>query len=165
MIKLKTLSKEVIDQIQLRLKDEYSAFYLYRAASNWCRETGFEKAAEYFEKESADELIHAKKLEEFLVDWNSIPVLPLVASPILNFKGLSDIIEKAYTIEYSLYVSYEASSTIIFNSGNISVFDFFGWFRDIQTKSVAEYATMINKLEGIDVNDKFQMLLLEEKLF
>jgi hypothetical protein len=45
------------------------------------------------------------------------------------------------------------------------VFDFLQQFRTIQTQSVAEYSDMINMLEGVNVNDKFQMLMLEKKLF
>jgi hypothetical protein len=39
------------------------------------------------------------------------------------------------------------------------------FFRDVQQKSVAEYATKLNMLNGINVNNKFEMLSIEKKLF
>jgi len=44
------------------------------------------------------------------------------------------------------------------------VFDFLQFFRGVQTMSVAEYATMLNLLDGVE-RTKLNFLLLEEKLF
>ena len=60
-MKPETLDKEVVSLLIDRLTDEYDAFYLYRAVSNWCKGVGFFKAAEFYEAESTDELSHAKK--------------------------------------------------------------------------------------------------------
>jgi ferritin len=53
----------------------------------------------------------------------------------------------------------------IFKCGDISAFDFMQFYRDAQKSSVTTFSDMLNKLEGVDVNDKFKMLLLQEKLF
>ena len=165
MVTLNKLSPEVIKELHLRLKDEFSAFYFYRSASNWCKNVGFEIAAKYFAKESEDELVHAKKLEDFIIDWNLTPSLPIISSPILSFKTLGDIIDKAYQIEYKLYSDYELSTMEMMNSGNLGVYNFLSEFLAIQTKSVGEYSTLVNKLTGVDLNDKSALLMIEETLF
>jgi hypothetical protein len=48
---------------------------------------------------------------------------------------------------------------------DLCVFDFLQEFRKIQKDSVAEYSDKLNMLEGVDAKDKFNMLLLEKKLF
>ena len=158
------LSTEVVNLLLPRLSDEYKAFYTYRAAANWCQNVGFMLAAKYFEKESADELAHAKGIEEFLTNWNVIPQLPKVDAPELNFKGLVEVIETAYNMEYELYEEYEDTSMKVFKTGDLCTFDFLQKYRSIQTASVAEYSDMINKLEGVTAN-KFELLVLEETLF
>lgn len=159
------LSKEVIDLLLPRLKDELSAFYFYRSASNWCKNVGFFKAAEFFAKESEDESAHAKGIEDYLVDWNITPTLPIIEKPILEFKSLVDVIEKAYMIEYDLYEAYEETSMDIFKTGDLCVFDFLQKYRTIQKESVAEYSDKINLLEGCNESSKFELLMLEKKLF
>lgn len=159
------LSKEVIDLLLPRLKDELSAFYFYRSASNWCKNVGFFKAAEFFAKESEDESAHAKGIEDYLVDWNITPTLPIIEKPILEFKSLVDVIEKAYMIEYDLYEAYEETSMDIFKTGDLCVFDFLQKYRTIQKDSVAEYSDKINLLEGCNESSKFELLMLEKKLF
>jgi len=158
------LSPEVVNLLLPRLKDEFNAFYFYRSATNWCQNAGFFKAAKFFAKESEDELTHAKKIEDYLVDWNVIPALPVIAQPIV-FSGLYDIITKAYGIEYELYEAYEDTSSKIFKTGDLCVFDFLQFYRQTQKESVAEYSDKLNLLEGTETKDKFQLLMLEKKLF
>lgn len=158
------LSSNIVDILTARLKDEYNAFYFYRSASNWCKNVGFQKAAAYFKTEAEDELSHAKGIEDFLVDWNITPDLPVATKPETNFAGLISIIDKAYDIEYKLYEAYEEDSTKILKIGDVCVFDFLQKYRHIQTTSVAEYSDMLNILSGVK-GDKFELLLIEENLF
>lgn len=164
MKKPNTLPKEIVNLLLPRLQDEYTAFIFYRSASNWCKGVGFNKAADYFAKESTDELEHAKGIENFLVDWNVIVKLPEIDTPTVEFKSLVEVIEKAYDLEYSLYESYEDTSVKIFKTNDLCVFDFLQKYRGIQTQSVAEYSDMLNMLEGVEPT-KFNLLLLEENLF
>lgn len=159
------LSTEIVNLLLPRLQDEMNAFYFYRSASNWCKNVGFFKAGEYFEKESADELVHAKGIENYLVDWNVTPELPKINEPELEFEDLGQLIEMAYDIEYKLYEDYEDTSMKIFKTGDLCVFDFLQTYRKIQKDSVAEYSDMINLLTGVDTADKFKMILLQEELF
>lgn len=164
MKKPQKLSKEAVALFKPLLMAEYTAFYFYRNAANYCKGVGYFKAAAYFEKESADELEHAKKLQDFLVDWNVHPELPTVLPPDEDITNLIDVIEDAYAMEYALYEEYDKSSVKALDMGEVCVFDLFQFFRGVQNKSVAEYSDMLNMLEGVEGN-KIELLLLEEKLF
>lgn len=164
MLKPEKLESKVANLLQDRLKDEYQAFYLYRSASNWCKNVGFFKAADFFEAESKDELEHSKSLQEYLVDWNVTPNLPDIDTPDLSFKSLIEVIEKAYDAEFQLYENYEKITKQIFDMGDTCTFIFLQKFNEIQRKSVAEYSDRLNLLEGTE-GTKFELLLLEKKLF
>jgi len=163
-MKLETLPAEVATLLNQLIPFEYSAMYLYQNATNWCKNNGFKIAAAYFEKESLSEIEHAKKLQDFLIKWNVMPELPPIQKPV-SFTGLFDIIQKAYKIEHDLYEKHEDVSNKILKMGDTCVFDFLMFFRQVQTESVAEYSDMINILQGVDTNDKFKLLMLEENLF
>jgi len=165
MIKPEKISNDIVQLLQKRLLDEYNAFYLYRSAANWCQNVGFFKAAVFFKAESDDELVHAKKLEDYITDWNVIPALPTIPAPVTSFKDLGEVISKAYEIEYDLYQKYEDTSNKIFKQGEVCTFDFLKFFRDIQNQSVAEYSDKLNVLDGVNVSSKFEMLMVEETLF
>lgn len=159
------LSQEVVDLLLPRLQDEFNAFYFYRSAANWCQNKGFFKAASFFKAESDDELSHAKKIEDYIVDWNMTPNLPNITKPNLEFTDLVEVIEKAYDMEFALYEGYEDTSMKIFKTGDLCVFDFLQFYRVTQKEAVAEYSDKLNVVEGTNRDSKFEMLMLEENLF
>jgi ferritin len=165
MIKPVKLEQEIVDLLLPRLKMELTHFYFYRAASNWCQGVGYFKAAEYFAKESEEESGHAKEIEKYLTDWNVFPALPTIDEPIIMFSGLPNLIEAAYNTEYDLYTQYEEASMQIFDIGDLCTFDFLQVYRKRQKDAVATLSDMINLLEGVNENSKFELLMLEEKLF
>jgi ferritin len=165
MKKPEKLSQPVINLLLPRLQDEFNAAYFYRSASNWCKNVGYFKAGAFFDKESEDEFGHAKKIENYLVDWNITPALPTIPKPTLDFASIEQVIIMAYEMEYDLYENYEDTSMKIFKTGDLCVFDFLQQYRTGQKDAVAEYSDKLNMLEGTNTSSKFEMLMLEEKLF
>ena len=75
--------------------------------------------------------------------------------------GLVGIIEKAYGIELDLMDKYNGSSAKLFTS-DLTTFDFLQGYREIQKESVVEDNDLLNALELVDKNDKFQVLYFEQ---
>ena len=159
------LEQEIVKLLLPRLKDEFDASYLYRAISNWCQGVGYFKAAEFFAKESEDELAHAKGIEKYLVDWNVIVSLPKIETPTSEFTDLIEVLDKAYVIEYKLYEEYEDTSMKVFKTGDLCTFDFLQGYRTIQRLSVAEYSDLLNAAQIIDPTNLLDILHYEEIYF
>ena len=159
----KKLSDASVSILNDRLRDEYAAHYFYRNAYNWCAGEGYLKAAEFFKAEAASELEHAEGIQKYLVDWNIHPTMPSIKSA-LTFDNLIDIVNKAYTIEYALFESYNKNSADVFSS-DLATFDFLTEYRKGQTQSVAEYSDLLNAANLIDVNNKFEVLYFEQTYF
>jgi ferritin len=160
---LNRLNPQTVSFLQDRLADEFAAFYLYRNAANWCANRGYEKAAKYFANESHDETLHAQRIEKFLTDWNVQPSLPPIEAP-ESFISLPDVIEKAYEIEYDLLQSYSKNAYVVMNA-DPSSYKLFQKYMKIQVVSVAEYSTLLNKLELIDRSNPYQIYMFEKKEF
>lgn len=157
------LPQEVANVLNERLNDEYSAHYFYRQATNYCENVGYLNAAAYFKAEAADELTHAEGIQKYIVDWNMMPVLSPVSSP-EKVMGLVDIIDKAYKMEFDLYQAYEEAGKLMLQK-DLCTFSFVQKYMDIQVKSVAEYATLLNRLELINKEDKNWLFEFEENSF
>lgn len=161
--KLYKLSDKVVKLLTERIKDEYVAHYYYRAATNWCNDMNYKKAAAFFEKEAVSELEHAEKLQKYLTDFNIIPNIPPV-KPSHTFTSLIDIINGAYEMELGLMKAYNQDSHDIF-AEDITTFDVLTKFRKIQKEAVVEYNDLINGYNLIDKTDKFQILYFEQTYF
>lgn len=157
------LNDEIVTLLIERLKDEYTAHFYYRNAANWCRSKNYKKAASYFDNESTSELEHAQKIQNYLTDWNIDFTMPSATTE-QEFENLVDIINKAYQMEYELLQCYNQNSSQVFNS-DLTTFDFLQDFRKIQNDSVIEYSDLLNALELVDYNDKFQLLYFEQTYF
>ena len=157
------LNSKTIKILTDRIKDEYTAHYYYRAASNWCQDMNYKKAAEFFKNEAVDELTHSEKLQEYMVDFNIQPEIP--QAPVKHsFSNLIEIIHGAYKMELDLMNSYNKNSQDLFSS-DITTFDFLTEFREIQKGAVIEYNDLINATNLINKKDKFQVLYFEQTYF
>lgn len=162
-VDLYKLNPKVIKILTNRIKDEYTAHYYYRAASNWCQDMNYKKAAEFFKNEADDELEHAKKIQEYMVDFNIQPVIPNAPTK-HKFDNLIDVVHGAYKMELGLMLAYNKNSQSIFTS-DITTFDFLTEFREIQKGAVIEYNDLINASNLVDKTDKFQVLYFEQTYF
>ena len=161
--KLYNLSDKVVKLLTKRIQDEYTAHYYYRDAANWCNDMNYKKAAQFFENEAKNELEHADALQKYMTDFNIIPNIP-VTKTTHTFKNLKEIIYGAYEMELALMKEYNKDSQDIF-SDDITTFDVLTKFRKIQKGAVVEYNDLINGLNLVDTNDKFQVLYFEQTYF
>ena len=81
-----------------------------------------------------------------------------------SFNNLVEIINSAYKLEYNLLVDYNDSSSKLFQM-DLTTFDFLQQFRTLQKDSVSEYADLLNALELINVDNKFEILYFENTYF
>ena len=162
-VKLYKLDKNVIDILTDRIKDEYTAHYYYRAATNWCEDMNYKKAAEFFKNEANDELTHSEKIQEYMNGFNIIPEIPQAPTK-HTFNSLIDIINGAYKMELDLMNEYNKNSQDLI-SEDITTFDFLTEFRQIQKGAVVEYNDLINASDLVNMKDKFQVLYFEQTYF
>ena len=159
----KTLDGSIVSAMEARLKDEYTAHLIYKNAANWCKNVGYVKAAAFFEAEAADELTHAQKLQDYMIQWNVLPQIPVATIPNTN-KSLIDCINGAYTFEYNLLQSYSQIQLEV-EGMHPATFNFIQEFVDIQNHSVGVFSDLLNAIVLVDYNNKLDLLMFEDKYF
>jgi len=165
-IKPKTLddvSSKLTQTLNKRIGDEYTAYFFYRNAANWCKGMNYNKAGEFFEAEAANELEHSRGLQDYLTQWNIFPTIPQ-APTTMNFTSLVDVVNKAYEMEYGLLEKYSSDQKVFFDV-HPATFNFIQKYVDFQNQEVAEYSDLLNALELIDINNKLDVLFFEKNYF
>ncbi len=157
------LKEEITKALNERIGDEYTAHFFYRNAANWCRNANYKKAAAFFEAEAAGELDHAKGIQDYLTQWNTIPAIPSVKSD-QSFSGLVEIISKAYGIEMELLEKYSKNQQE-FAGSHPATFNFVQKYVDLQNQAVGEYSDLLNALQLVNTENKLDLLVFEDRYF
>lgn len=157
------LSDKVVKFLNDRIKDEYYAHYLYRAAANWCHDMNYKKAAAFFDADAIKELEHAQDIEKYMTDFNILPTFTKTEQN-HKFDDLIDIIYKAYEFELYLMKAYNKDSASVLTD-DLTTFDFLQKYREIQKESVIEFNDLINASNLINKNNKFEVLYFENTYF
>lgn len=158
-----TLDPAVVSCLESRLGDEYTAYYFYRNAANWCRNANYAKASAYFDAEAKSELEHAQGIQDYLLNWNHQPAIPQVETK-TNCTSLVSIINHAYKMELGLFKAYSANQREILQD-DPATFNFIQGYVTIQTDSVAEYSDLLNALRLINPDNKLDLLYFEQEYF
>lgn len=158
-----SLTDDIVSIFNERIGDEYTAHYFYRNAANWCRNANYKKATAFFDGEANSELEHAQGLQDYLTQWNLIPSIPSAPSN-QSFTSLVDIINKAYNLEYALFMKYSKDQQALLGV-HPATFNFIQKYVDIQNDSVAEYSDLLNALLLVNIENKLDVLIFEDKYF
>jgi ferritin len=161
--KPKTLDSGVEEILNERLGDEYTAYYFYRNAANWCKNVNYKKATAFFNSEAEGELGHAQGIQDYLTQWNLMPNIPQVPT-VQNFESLVDIINKAYELEFNLLEKYSGNQKELADL-HPATFNFIQKYVDIQNDEVEEYSDFLNALELVNIENKFEVLYFENTYF
>jgi len=95
-VKMDAELKELLDA---QMNHEFLAASAYRALSIWCAAHDFDGFASFFKSQAEEEIEHAEKLMEHLLDLGEFPVLSGQAKPICCFGSLLDTAKMALELE------------------------------------------------------------------
>lgn len=99
------LSEKIIELLQYRINEEEKSARLYLAMSQWLGFNGYDGGAALWHKYYEEELGHAKWSYEYLHERDVMPIVNGISSPITEFDGLVDIINKSYEHELTISAS------------------------------------------------------------
>ena len=155
------ISQECKDMLDDAVHSELYASNLYKHIANELQRIGYFGTNKFFLKESADELEHYQRHDEFQNDVGCVAKVPMIEAMNEPIKSLSDAIETGYETELELYNDYkkwysQASSDPV-------VQQFLLQFLEIQRTSVGEYGDLLSRIQLVD-GDKAGMLLIDQEL-
>lgn len=157
------LHEDLVKFLCERISDEYSAFFFYRSAAAWAKMNSWKNLANFLESEAKDELKHAKKIENFLSEWDSFTGFYTPKCE-YKFENIVDVVNQAYEIEWLLLQTYMIGSKSAYGK-DMNVFFFLKNYIEIQNLEVTEWADKLNALANIDFEDRLSILYFEENYF
>ena len=88
------LSKHIQDALNDQIKNEYFASYTYLSMAAHCESINMQGFASWLRRQSAEELTHAMRLFDYMIDRDAKVVLQAINKPQAKFKSLTDMFQR-----------------------------------------------------------------------
>ena len=155
---LKPEVKQVLDELY---RHELYASHLYRHVANQLQRLGYFGGQKFFAGESADELEHAHRHEDFQNDRGSVATVPALPAVTAKIGTLYDAISLGYKTERELCDKY--ASAYVMTASDPMAQQFLLQFLEIQRKSTGEYGDLLARLDRAN-GDECGILIVDQEL-
>lgn len=159
-MKKNLLSKEYYDKIIEAVGYELSASALYKHLCNQLENIGYFGSAEFFKKESDDELKHYQIWADFVNDRGSAVMIPTVKGFTDKLTTLKEAFDIYYKKEYDLGEFYNEWYT---ECEDAAIHQQLLFFVETQRTSIGEAGDFLATLEQCD-GEKGALLLFDKEI-
>ena len=87
------LSKEIQEALNNQIKNEYFASYTYLSMAAYCESINMQGFATWMRKQSEEELGHAMRLFNYVIDRDARVILQSIDKPQSKFKSLKEMFQ------------------------------------------------------------------------
>jgi ferritin len=138
----------VLTELQRQLNQEYAASHNYAALSHWCEDRNFKGFARYFQTQSNEERVHARKFVAHLLDRGVLPELTAIPAPQGHFKSLMDVAKKAQAMEQANTTGINAVYKAAVKEEDYPAQVLLQWFISEQTEEEDWADEMVDRVEA-----------------
>jgi ferritin len=157
------ISDKMAARLNEQVKNEYFAFWTYKAMAFALEDMGLKVFAKWFHLQSEEEKGHAEKIADYIVDQGGQVKLTELPSPKTDYKSCQEIIEGA--LEHELMVTKQINDIVDMANGekDHATRKFIDWFVEEQVEEVASVTEILDLVKY--TKDTGQLLMLESRIY
>lgn len=157
------LNKDLQDAINTQIRNEYYSSYLYLSMSAYCESKNFPGFSSWLRRQSNEELAHAMRLFDYMLDRDGRVVLDTIDQPPSEFGTLlemfEDVLEHEKEVTAMINKLYELS---LANNDHASAVEL-QWFIQEQVEEEKSASDLVEHLKMAGDNSA-ALLMLDREL-
>lgn len=157
------LPKTMQDAINEQIQKEYHSSYLYLAMAAYCEANTLPGSAKWMRLQSQEELAHAMKLFEHMVDRGGRVTLQAIPQPPAEYKSALDVFEKVLAHEQLVTASIHKLYALALKENDYPAQVMLQWFVTEQVEEEKNAAEIVAQLKMIEARDT-AVLMLDHRL-
>lgn len=157
------LSKEIQGAINDQIKNEYFASYTYLSMAAHCESINMQGFAAWLRRQSAEELTHAMRLFDYLIDRDAKVELQSIKKPQNKFKDLTEMFKRVLENEREVTGMINKLYEQAISENDHATAVELQWFIREQVEEEKSATDIVEKLK-IAGNDKAALLILDGQL-
>lgn len=157
------LSKTMQDAINEQIQKEYHSSYLYLAMAAYCEAGNLPGSAKWMRLQSQEELSHAMKLYDHVVDRGGRVTLQAIPQPPAEYKSALDVFEKVLAHEQLVTASIHKLYASALKENDYAAQVMLQWFVTEQVEEEKSAGAVVEQLKAIG-DSKNGLLMLDRHL-
>lgn len=157
------LSKTMQDAINEQIQKEYHSSYLYLAMSAYCEASNLPGSAKWMRVQSQEELSHAMKLYDHVVDRGGRVTLQGIQQPPAEYKSALDVFEKVLAHEQLVTASIHKLYALALKESDYPAQIMLQWFVSEQVEEEKNAGQVVEQLKAVG-ESKTSLMLLDRHL-
>lgn len=157
------LSKTMQDAINDQIQKEYHSSYLYLAMAAHCEASNLPGAAQWMRVQSQEELAHALKLYDHVVDRGGRVTLQAIPQPPAEYKSALDVFEKVLAHEQLVTAAIHKLYALALKENDYPAQIMLQWFVTEQVEEEKSAGEVVEQLKAVG-ESKTSLMLLDRHL-
>ncbi len=153
------LDSDVQDAINTQIRNEYYSSYLYLSMSAYCESRNFPGCASWLRRQSEEELVHAMKLFDYMVDRGARVVLESIDQPPSEFGTLLEVFEEVLEHEREVTGMINSLYDLAVSQNDHATAVSLHWFIEEQVEEEKSAEEVVEKLKLASDNGAALMIL------
>jgi len=146
------ISKQMTKIINEQINKEIFSSYLYQSMAAYCDWKGYKGCGIWFKVQMKEELLHAQKFYNYLIDQGERVILDKIDKPETEFKSIRDLFERTLSHEKTVTASILNIVTLAQKENDAASNIFLQWFVTEQIEEEANASEILTKLDIIGDN-------------
>ncbi|MEE9215179.1 MAG: ferritin [Thermodesulfobacteriota bacterium] len=157
------LSKEVEKAINNQIKNEYYSSYIYLSMAAYCESINMQGFAKWMRTQSNEEMKHAMRLFDYVIDRDGRVVLQSIPKPPLDFESLAKIFQQVLDHEREVTSMINKLYELAINDNDHATSVELQWFISEQVEEEKSAKDILEKLK-LAGDDPSALLILDHQL-
>lgn len=155
------ISKKMEAAFNGQIKNEMYSASLYLAMSAYCSDENWDGFANWFRIQAMEEMTHAMKMYDFVLERDGRPVVPGLDQPPADFGSAEDIFSAALEHEQKVTAWINEMVDLAMEEKDHASRNFLNWFVDEQVEEEATATGILNMIKM--VGDKGHALFMIDR--
>lgn len=157
------ITKKMAKALNIQLNHEFYSAYLYLSMSAYCSKKDFNGAAGWFLLQYQEELEHATRIYNYIIDQGAIVSLQEIDRPEKKFGSLLEIYQKSLAHEQMMTCMLNDLSNNALNEKDHATYNLLQWFVNEQVEEEAILNEIISKIKLVK-DDGYGLLMIDNEL-
>lgn len=147
------INKKIEEALNAQINEEMFSAYLYMAMSAYLKSINLNGSSKWMEIQVQEELLHAKKIYDFIYNRGGEVVLEQINKPKTKWNSLINVFEEAYDHEQHITARISDLLKLSLEENDFATNSFLQWFITEQVEEEANVDDIVNQLKLIGKNE------------